>query len=45
MPRISKNMIRPTIMYTNIMLGPVRLMDLPEPKNRPVPIVPPIAMN
>ena len=42
MARISRNMIRPTPMYTKMMLGPVSAIDLPEPKNRPVPMVPPM---
>ena len=37
--------MRPTPMYTRMMLGPVSAIDLPEPKNRPVPMVPPMAMN
>ena len=45
MARISRNMIRPTPMYTKMMLGPVSAIDLPEPRNRPVPMVPPMAMN
>lgn len=32
-------------MYTKMMLGPVSAIDLPEPRNRPVPMVPPMAMN
>ena len=43
--RISRNMMTPTPMYTKMMLGPVSAIDLPEPRNRPVPIVPPMAMN
>jgi len=45
MARISRNIIRPTPMYTKMMLGPVSAIDLPEPRNRPVPMVPPMAMN
>ena len=45
MARMSRNMIRPTPMYTRMMLGPVSAIDLPEPRNRPVPMVPPMAMN
>ena len=45
MARISRNMIRPTPMYTKMMLGPVSAIDLPEPRNSPVPMVPPMAMN
>ena len=45
MARISRNMIAPTAIYTRTMLGPVSAMDLPEPRNRPVPMVPPMAMN
>ncbi len=38
--RITKNSITPMIRYTNRIDGPARLMVLPEPMNRPVPIAP-----
>ena len=38
-------MMTPTRMYTKMIEGPVSEIDLPEPRNRPVPMVPPMAMN
>ena len=32
----------PTRMYTKMIEGPVSEIDLPEPRNRPVPMVPPM---
>lgn len=45
MARITKNSIKPMIMYTKMIDGPARLMVLPEPINRPVPMAPPMAIS
>ena len=38
-------MMTPTRIYTKTIEGPVSASDLPEPRNKPVPMVPPMAMN
>src|SRR5574337_1295577 len=43
--RITKNSITPMIRYTSRIDGPARLIVLPEPMNRPVPIAPPMAIS
>ena len=45
MARMTKNSMKPMIMYTKMIDGPARLMVLPEPMNRPVPMAPPMAIN
>src|SRR5687768_3377660 len=43
MARITKNSMKPMIMYTKMTDGPATEMVLPEPMNRPVPMAPPMA--
>ena len=43
--RITKNSMMPMIAYTKTMEGPARLIVLPEPMNRPVPMAPPMAIS
>src|SRR6478752_9600188 len=45
MARMTKNSMKPMIMYTKITEGPAAEMVLPEPMNRPVPIAPPMAIS
>lgn len=45
MARITKNSTMPMMAYTNTMEGPARLIVLPEPMKRPVPMAPPMAMS
>lgn len=45
MARITKNSIKPMIMYTKMIDGPAVLMVFPEPINRPVPMAPPMAIS
>jgi hypothetical protein len=35
----------PMMRYDTMMLGPAARMALPEPRNSPVPIAPPMAMS
>lgn len=42
--RMMKKMTRPATAYARIRLGPAMEMPLPAPRNRPVPMAPPIAI-
>ena len=42
---MTKNSMKPMIMYTKMTEGPAAEIVLPEPMNRPVPMAPPIAMS
>ncbi len=44
-PRININNINPIMMYVNKMKGRLMQSFRPAPKNKPVPIAPPIAIN
>ena len=43
--RMNANMTIPIIMYVSKREGPVKAIVCPEPRNNPVPIAPPIAIN
>ena len=40
-----KKQIIPVIRYVRRIEGPAKLIDRPEPRNKPVPIAPPMANN
>ncbi|GHG52989.1 hypothetical protein GCM10018980_36660 [Streptomyces capoamus] len=42
--RMMKKMTRPAMAYARIRLGPALEMPLPAPRNRPVPMAPPMAI-
>ncbi len=45
MARMTKNSMKPMIMWTKMTDGPARLMVLPDPMNSPVPMAPPMAIS